>query len=120
MMSKALVLLYLVFPFKFFCCSILFLSLNSAPTQLSPSLSHSLPIPNPLHCLQLICIVAKRVGQAVIVIVVMAEGFSHQLLLLLRLNQNTSVLVMSWPRNYSKLLPWETPYQEVQTIFSPP
>lgn len=49
------------------------------------------------------------------------RGFPTQLLLLLRLNQNTSVLlpVMSWPRKYSKLLPWETPYQEVQTVFFP-
>lgn len=52
------------------------------------------------------------------VVVVIAEGFSHKLFLLFQLNQNTSVLllVMSWPRNCSKLLPWETPTQ-VQGAF---
>lgn len=79
---------------KCFSCSVI-VSTSLAPVFFSHS-PHRLP---PQHCLQLICIVAQRTGWAVIVVVASAEGVFPPASLSLRLNQNTSVLllVMSWP-----------------------
>lgn len=102
----------------YFHWSVWFLYLVSVPCR---TFSISFSLPHPLECLQLICIVAQRVGLAVIV-VVMVEGFSHQLFPLLQLNQNTSVLlpVMSWPRNCSKsCFPGKPHIRKSRRFFSP-
>lgn len=68
---------YLLFPVK-----VIQLFYFASACWLKPPKSHLPPTPPPpWHCFQSICIVSQRAGQAVIVVIVMAEGFSHQLLL---------------------------------------
>lgn len=81
-------------------------------------LANTSPFNFPFDSLQLICIVGQ--GAEYCYCCCGSTGLFPQALpsVLFQLNQNTSVLllVMSWPRNVLKLLPWETP-NRVQAYF---
>lgn len=94
------------FPVELFSCSIYFQS--PTPNQIPPS------PPTQTVTFDLHCCPESRVGGCCC----SWRGFPTSFFSPAN-SKNLRLPVMSWLRNYSKLLPWETPYQEVQTAFVP-